>query len=54
MDAYQHIKKGTAYPAMLLATGINDARVPCWENTKIGARLAAQLLVVAPFLSGLP
>jgi prolyl oligopeptidase len=41
MDAYQHIKDGTAYPATLVTTGINDPRVPSWEPSKYAARLQA-------------
>jgi prolyl oligopeptidase len=41
MDAYQHIKDGTAYPATLITTGINDPRVPAWEPSKYAARLQA-------------
>jgi prolyl oligopeptidase len=38
-DAYQHIKVGVAYPAVLLSTGLNDARVPPWQSGKMAARL---------------
>ncbi|HVJ55243.1 MAG TPA: prolyl oligopeptidase family serine peptidase [Aliidongia sp.] len=41
MDAYQHVKDGTAYPATLITTGINDPRVPSWEPSKYAARLQA-------------
>jgi prolyl oligopeptidase len=41
MDAYQHIKDGTPYPATLVTTGINDPRVPSWEPSKYAARLQA-------------
>ncbi len=41
MDAYQHIKDGTAYPATFITTGINDPRVPSWEPSKYAARLQA-------------
>jgi len=30
MAAYHHIKKGTAYPAVMLTTGLNDSRVAPW------------------------
>ena len=38
MDAYQRIEKGVSYPAMLLAAGMNDVRVPVWESAKFAAR----------------
>ena len=41
MDAYQHVKDGTAYPAVMLTTGINDPRVDSWEAAKMTARLQA-------------
>jgi prolyl oligopeptidase len=41
MDAYQHVKDGTAYPAVLLITGANDPRVDPWELFKMTARLQA-------------
>ena len=41
MDAYQHVKDGTAYPAVLLITGANDPRVDSWELFKMTARLQA-------------
>jgi prolyl oligopeptidase len=39
MDAYQHVKDGTAYPAVLLITGANDPRVDPWQLFKMAARL---------------
>jgi prolyl oligopeptidase len=41
VDAVQHIKDGTAYPATLLTTGINDPRVAPWQPGKMAARLQA-------------
>ena len=41
MDAMQHVKKGVAYPSIMLTTGLNDPRVPSWEPTKMTARLQA-------------
>ena len=41
MDAYQHVRDGVAYPAVLLTTGINDPRVAPWEPAKMTARLQA-------------
>ena len=36
-----HVEKGTAYPAVLLTTGINDGRVEPWQSFKLAARLQA-------------
>ena len=41
MDAYQHVKDGTAYPTVLLITGANDPRVDPWQLFKLTARLQA-------------
>ena len=41
MDAYQHVKDGTPYPAVMLTTGANDPRVAPWEAGKMAARLQA-------------
>jgi prolyl oligopeptidase len=41
MDAFQHVKDGTHYPAVLLTTGANDPRVAPWEAGKMAARLQA-------------
>ena len=41
MDAYQHVRDGVKYPAVLLTTGINDPRVSPWEPAKMTARLQA-------------
>jgi prolyl oligopeptidase len=41
MDAYQHVKPNTPYPAVLLTTGVNDPRVAPWEAAKMTARLQA-------------
>ncbi|AXG72260.1 prolyl endopeptidase [Kordia sp. SMS9] len=39
MDAYQHIKKGEKYPAVLLTAGMNDTRVPAWQPGKFAAKM---------------
>ncbi|MFK7749590.1 MAG: prolyl oligopeptidase family serine peptidase [Kordia sp.] len=39
MDAYQHIKKGAKYPALLLTAGMNDTRVPAWQPGKFAAKM---------------
>ena len=41
MSAYGHVKDGTAYPAVLLETGINDPRIDPWQVAKMTARLQA-------------
>jgi prolyl oligopeptidase len=39
IDSYQAVKDGTAYPAVLLATGITDPRVAPFQVAKMTARL---------------
>jgi prolyl oligopeptidase len=39
MDAYQHVKAGVAYPAVMLGTGLNDGRVAPWMSAKLAAQL---------------
>lgn len=41
MDAYHHIEKDVAYPAVFLTSGINDSRVAAWQPAKFAARLQA-------------
>jgi prolyl oligopeptidase len=41
MDAYEHVKDGTAYPGVLLTAGINDPRVDPSQPAKMAARLQA-------------
>jgi prolyl oligopeptidase len=41
MSAYHHIQDRTAYPAVLLETGMNDPRVDPWQTAKMAARLQA-------------
>jgi prolyl oligopeptidase len=36
-----HVVDGTAYPPVLLLTGINDGRVDAWQSLKMAARLQA-------------
>jgi prolyl oligopeptidase len=36
-----HVVDGTAYPPMLMTTGINDGRVDPWQSLKMTARLQA-------------
>ncbi|MBS0383613.1 MAG: S9 family peptidase [Proteobacteria bacterium] len=37
----QNVKPGTAYPAVLLITGVNDPRVAPWQSRKFAATLQA-------------
>ncbi|WP_341207215.1 prolyl oligopeptidase family serine peptidase [uncultured Sphingomonas sp.] len=39
MDAYQKVKDGTRYPAVLAMTGMTDPRVAPWHPAKMAARL---------------
>lgn len=39
ISPYHQVKDGTAYPAVLLTTGMNDARVEPWQPAKMAARL---------------
>jgi prolyl oligopeptidase len=41
MDAYQRVRPGVAYPAVLLTAGAQDHRVPLWQSAKMAARLLA-------------
>jgi prolyl oligopeptidase len=38
---YHRVQDGTAYPAILMATGENDPRVDSWQSRKMIARLQA-------------
>jgi prolyl oligopeptidase len=50
MDAYQHVKDGAAYPAVMLTTGANDPRVAPWQAGKMAARLQAATSSAKPVL----
>src|SRR5439155_751187 len=50
MSAYHHVTDGTAYPAVLLTTGINDPRVTPWQPAKLAARLQAATSSGKPIL----
>ena len=39
MDAFQHVKEGTNYPAVLCIGGMNDPRVVAWQPGKFAAAL---------------
>jgi len=41
MDSLQHVKRGVAYPPILISTGLNDPRVSSWEPAKFAAVLEA-------------
>ena len=50
MDAYNHVKKGVAYPAVLLTGGADDPRVTVWIPAKMTARLQADTSSGRPVL----
>jgi prolyl oligopeptidase len=50
MSPYHHIEDGKAYPAVLLTTGINDARVDSWQPLKLAARLQSATTSGKPIL----
>ncbi len=39
MDAFQHVKDGTKYPAVMCVGGMNDPRVIAWQPGKFAAAL---------------
>jgi prolyl oligopeptidase len=39
ISAFQQVKDGVAYPAVLITAGMNDARVEPWQAGKMAARL---------------
>jgi prolyl oligopeptidase len=39
MDAYQAVRDGMRYPAMLITTGMTDPRVESWQAAKMAARM---------------
>jgi prolyl oligopeptidase len=47
---YHHVKDGTAYPAVFLLTGANDARVDPYQSRKMAARLQAATASGLPVL----
>ena len=50
MSSYVHVRDNTAYPAVLLQTGIHDPRVEPWEVAKMAARLQAATSSKKPIL----
>ena len=41
MGAYEHVRDGVAYPAVIFSTGANDPRVAPWHMAKMAARVQA-------------
>ena len=57
MDSFRAVQQGVSYPAILLSTGINDARVAPHNAAKMAARLQAanpksKALLVVNFEAG--
>lgn len=50
VDATQHVRGGTAYPAVLLTTGYNDPRVAPFQPGKMAAHLQAATSGLRPIL----
>lgn len=50
LDPYQHIRPGTAYPATLVVSGLNDPRAATFHSAKYAARLAAATTSGQPVL----
>ncbi len=50
IDSYARVVDGTAYPAVLLTTGLNDPRIVPWMMTKMAARLQAATASDRPVL----
>jgi prolyl oligopeptidase len=46
----QNVEQGTAYPAVLLVTGVNDPRVAPWQSRKFAAALQAATTSRNPIL----
>jgi len=50
MDPFHRVRPATPYPAVLLTTGANDARLPLWQSGKLAARLQASSTSGRPVL----
>jgi prolyl oligopeptidase len=50
VDATQHVRKGVAYPAVMLSAGMNDPRVAPWQPGKMAAKLQAATASGRPVL----
>lgn len=46
----QNVERGTAYPAVLLITGVNDPRVASWQSRKFAAALQSATTSHKPIL----
>ncbi|MFN0182313.1 MAG: prolyl oligopeptidase family serine peptidase [Aquabacterium sp.] len=49
-STYEHIRPGTAYPALLFEHGVNDTRVDVWMSTKAATRFAVARPQAKPVL----
>lgn len=49
-SAYQQVRQGVAYPAVLFSTGANDPRVAPWQMGKMAARVQAATSSQRPVL----
>ena len=50
MDAFQHVKEGTKYPAVICVGGMNDPRVIAWQPGKFAAALQSATTSGKPVL----
>jgi len=50
MDAVEHVRPGTRYPAVLLTAGLNDSRVEAWQPAKMTAVLRERTASAYPVL----
>ena len=50
MSPYEHVRDGTAYPAILFTTGANDPRVSPWHMAKMTAKTQAATTSKRPVL----
>lgn len=50
MDATQHVRPGTRYPAVLLTVGMTDPRVEAWQGAKMAAQLQHATRSAQPIL----
>lgn len=50
MSSYHHVREATAYPAVMLETGLDDIRVTPWQSAKMAAALQAATTSGRPVL----